>query len=256
MSERPEKIEPLKPINYRVVLNIVVLLIILSHSIIRDVYLEKQYTGDLRNRIVGARLQKDGRLPYFYYWQAKDGIRYFDPINTNKSSETVSPITASPFFHQLLYPICDLDQKSLSKIWFAFQYILLVAMIWIACRMTSDGRTRWLMVNTAVLFTMTEAWKSIIVNGQIYLFYAFLMLCVISRLLNNKKGWKIIGGLILAVWILNRPIGLIVMVPILLLYKQQRVFIFSTIAGLMGYGLFVLSSPFEKSLWLNYADGL
>lgn len=256
MNSGPEKIETLKPINWRISLDIILLLIILAHSVFRDIQLEKQYTGDLRNRIVGARLQKDGRLPYFYSWQEKDGMRYFDPINTNKSSATVSPITASPFFHQLLYPICDLDQRTLSEIWFAFQYILLAAMIWIACRMTNDGRTQWLMINTGILFTMTEAWKSIIVNGQIYLFYAFLMGCVISGLMSGKKGWKMVAGLILTVWILNRPIGIIVLLPILLLYKQQRVFLLSAIAGLMLYGLFVLSSPFEKTLWSNYMEGI
>jgi len=33
--------------------------------IYRDIQIEKQYTGDLRNRIVGARLQIDGIPPYF-----------------------------------------------------------------------------------------------------------------------------------------------------------------------------------------------
>jgi hypothetical protein len=256
MTGGPEKIERLKHVNYSVALNIILLLIILTHSIIRDTYLEKQYTGDLRNRIVGARLQKDGRLPYFYYWQAKDGIRYFDPRNSNLSSATVSPITASPFFHQLLYPICDLDQQTLSKIWFVFQYILLAAMVWMACRMTENINTRWLLVNTGVLFTMTEAWKSLMENGQIYLFYAFLMFCIISGILSKKRVWTIVAGLIMAVWILNRPIGIISLIPIFLLYKQQRLFFFTAMTSLLLYAVFVLSSPFEKSLWLNYMEGI
>lgn len=32
---------------------------ILFHSINRDIDLEKQYPADLRNRVVGARLQKE-----------------------------------------------------------------------------------------------------------------------------------------------------------------------------------------------------
>ena len=181
-----EKIERLKPFSSPIVLNIILLFIILTHSVIRDVRLEQQYTGDLRNRIVGARLQKDGRLPYFYYWQTKDGIRYFDPINFNQSAESPSSITASPFFHQLFYPVCDLDQWTLSKCWFLFQYVLLMAMIWIACRMTQEtSLPLWLIINTGVLFTTTEAWKSIIVNGQIYFFYAFLMFCIIGGLLSQ-----------------------------------------------------------------------
>jgi Glycosyltransferase family 87 len=256
MNGGPEKIERLKPVSYSKLFNIVLLLFILVHSIIRDVYLEKQYTGDLRNRIVGARLQKDGRLPYFYYWQAKDGTRYFDPNNSNQSSATVSPITASPFFHQLLYPICDLDQRTLSEIWFVIQYLLLFAMIWLACRMTHEANIRWLICNTGVLFTMTEAWKSNIENGQIYLFYTFLTLCIISCILNKKRVWSMVAALIMAVWILNRPIGIIAMLPILLLYKQQRLFLFTAMTSLLLYVIFVLSSPFEKTLWLNYMEGI
>ena len=60
----------------------------------------------------------------------------------------------------------------------------------------------------------------------------------------------------MAVWILNRPIGIIAILPILFLYKQQRIFLFSTFAGLFLYGLFILSSSFEKSLWKNYLDGI
>ncbi|MDP9042728.1 MAG: hypothetical protein M3N30_12170, partial [Bacteroidota bacterium] len=56
--------------------DVILLMAILTHSVIRDVMYDKQYPGDLRNRIVGARLQKDGKLPYHYHWQESDGIRY------------------------------------------------------------------------------------------------------------------------------------------------------------------------------------
>ena len=60
----------------------------------------------------------------------------------------------------------------------------------------------------------------------------------------------------MAAWILNRPIGIIAILPILLLYKEQKIFLFSTCAGLLLYGLFILTSPFEKSLWRNYMHGM
>jgi hypothetical protein len=122
--------------------------------------------------------------------------------------------------------------------------------------MASDGKTRWLMVNTGVLFTMTEAWKSNIENGQLYLFYAFLMLCIIFGILSKKRVWSIAAGVIMAIWILNRPIGIIVMFPTFLLYKQQRLFLFTTMTSLLLYAIFVLSSPFEKTLWVNYMEGI
>jgi hypothetical protein len=79
---------------------------------------------------------------------------------------------------------------------------------------------------------------------------------VIGGLMSNKKNGIIMAGLMMAVWILNRPIGIICLLPILLLYKQRRIFFLSTIGSLMVYGVFVLSSPFERILWRNYADGI
>jgi len=239
-----------------IIVNGLILLLILIHSVHRDLLLEKQYTGDLRNRVVGARLQKDGRLPYFYYWQHQDGIRYFDPKNSNKSASFISDITASPFFHQLLYPVCDLDQKTLSKGWMGFQYLLLAAFILVACRMTDDKNAKWLTINAAILFTTTEAWKSLISNGQIYFFCAFLVLCIISGILSNKKSGFILAGILTAAWILNRPIGLVVLLPLFLLYKPKKLFLTTVCSCLAIYGVFVLSSPFERTLWKNYAEGV
>jgi len=40
-----------------------VLAVILWVAVRRDIGYEKTYTGDLRNRVTGARLVKDGRSP-------------------------------------------------------------------------------------------------------------------------------------------------------------------------------------------------
>jgi hypothetical protein len=251
--QNPERTNRISP---WIVVQIILLFSIVTHSVIRDTRLEKQYTGDLRNRVVGARLQKDGKLPYFYSWQTKDGIRYFDPDNFIKSPDSVSIITGSPFFHQLLYPVCDLDQSAFSKLWLFLQYVMLIAMVCIACRLTQNGFTRWLMIYAGTLFTTTEAWKSTVANGQIYFLYAFLMICIISGLLSHKRFWNILAGLIMAAWILNRPIGMLTLPPLILFYKEKKAFHISTFAFLFLYGLFILSSTFEKSLWQNYMEGM
>ena len=94
--------------------------------IYRDIQIEKEYTGDLRNRIVGARLQKDGHPPYFYKWKNTENLRYYDPQNFDALK--VSNITATPFFHQLLYPLADLEQRTISKIWLSVEYLMLFIM--------------------------------------------------------------------------------------------------------------------------------
>src|SRR5579859_2004065 len=89
--------------------------LVLAHAIYRDMRLEYEYCGDLRGRIVGARLIKDGKSPYFYKWRAGDGVRYYDPQNFTPTK--VSSMTATPFFHHLLMPLAELPEREASKIW-------------------------------------------------------------------------------------------------------------------------------------------
>src|ERR1700722_10451753 len=151
------------------ILNGILLLALLTHSIYRDVQLEKQYTVDLRNRVVGARLQKDGKLPYNYKYQQADGLRYFDFQNLNNDTSGISNITASPFFHELLFPICNLQEAAISKIWLWLQYFLLSCMIFLFSTLTHFAKEKLLILNLGIIFTATEAWKSLIKCGQLYL---------------------------------------------------------------------------------------
>ncbi len=213
-------------------LNCIILAIILAHSVYRDIQLENQYPGDLRNRVVGARLQKDGRLPYRYHWQPTDGIRYYnqeedrwispDGLRQSKipQDSDVNKITASPFFHELLYPVCDLPQRTLSRLWFWGQYFLMACMISMIAGLTKDRATKWLLINIGALFTITEAWKALISAGQIYLIEAFLICCTLTCLIKYKKTGMILGGLCAVIFILTRPIGIVLFIPFLFYYKK------------------------------------
>lgn len=237
-----------------IILNIGLLITILAHSIFRDIQLEKRYCWDLRNRVVGARLQKDGKLPYFYHWAPEDGLRYYDPFNMNL--EGPSNITASPFFHQLLYPVCDLPEETLSKLWLWFQYILLVAM---ALLMTGLARTpfqKLIVINTAIIFTCTEAWKYLIATGQSYLVLSFLMTVIFLSLYRHTKKTLLAAAVCIGMFVLMRPIALIFFIPYFFQYKKYVRFVTCSLVALVLYGFFVLCSPFEKAIWKNYYDGL
>src|SRR5580692_4577641 len=114
---------------------------VFSFCIWRDVQIEKQYTIDLRNRVIGARLQKDGKLPYFFKWQPSDGLRYYDPNNFDITYGNT--ITASPFFHHLLYPIADLPQRKISQIWLVFEYVIFISIVLFAFSFTKNLRQQW-----------------------------------------------------------------------------------------------------------------
>ncbi len=235
-------------------INGIFLLVISTHSIVRDFHLEKQYTVDLRNRVVGARLEKDGRLPYNYYFRPADGLRYFDFQNQNIDSSGASNATASPFFHQLLYPICDLPQGTISKIWLYIQYIFLACMIFMISTLTDNTREKLLILNLGILFTTTEAWKNLIKCGQLYLFVAFLIGCVITGLLSHKRSGIVLAGVCAVVFILTRPVGIVFLIPLTIFYRKYILFLTVAFSGLVIYLIFVLSSPYEKSLYENYVS--
>ena len=242
--------------NKWLLINIVFLFIILIHSIVRDIELTKRMPCDLRNRVVGARIQKTGKSPYFYHWNPGGNLRYVDPQNINADSATIANVTASPFFHQMLYPVCEYSQKSLSWMLFFIQYGMLGTIIFLCCRLTNDSIRQVLVINIGVLFTITEAWKSLISAGQLYLFCGFLMMCVIAGILQRSKTGLIIAGMCMAVFVLNRPIALIVFIPLIILFKTERLFFITSFTCLILYGLFVLTSPFERFLWNNYSYAL
>lgn len=245
----------------------ILLLAILTHSVIRDVMYDKQYPCDLRNRIVGARLQKDGKLPYHYHWQESDGIRYYDSgdwlrvSEKNQNGDTfnagtpvanINKITASPFFHELLYPVCDLPQRTLSRLWLWGEYVMLLSMILMLCSLTNDKATKWLIINVGILFTLTEAWKCNISTGQLYLFEGFLMCCILTTLIRNKKYGAVVAGILTTMFVLTRPVAAVFFIPFLMSYKKYKIFISTALIGLAGYALFIFLSPKETALYKDY----
>jgi hypothetical protein len=98
-------------------------LFVFSYALKRDLLYERSYTGDLRNRVVGARIIKDNGSPYFYKWKKGEGFRYYDPGNFDAAHP--SAITTSPFFEQLLSPVADLPQSQIELFWLIFEYIVL-----------------------------------------------------------------------------------------------------------------------------------
>ncbi len=237
------------------VLDIIVLAGIIAHSIYRDIQLEKQYPGDLRNRIVGARLQKDGKSPYFYKWKSADGYRYADLQNDD--SLKVSNITASPFYHDLLMPICDLPQRTISKIWMWFQYASLLIITFLFAGLAKNNYQKILVINIAIIFTCTEAWKSVIAGGQLYLSVALMIAFTIYGLLRgNKKLNIVLAAICSAVLVLSRPTAIFIYLPFILLYKKNYFFLLLAGFFLAAYGLFAVLNKKEKLYWIDYNAAL
>jgi len=236
---------------YSIVL-IAVSLVALAFCIKRDLIFAKDYAGDLRNRVVGTRLIKDGISPYYYKWETKDGIRYYDQAAFFPAK--VSNITGTPFFQELLIPIADYPQVTIQKIWLAVEYILFLVILVIALSFCSDLQHKAMVFTVSVLLLFTEAWKIHLSNQQIYLFIPFFA-ALFLYFFAKQKGWYnyLITGIFAASFILIRPNSAIFFLPFIILLRQiplKRIF-FIAIPFIIA-GCWILLDKAQLQYWKDF----
>jgi hypothetical protein len=231
---------------------IAVCLFLLGYAIYRDFGYGKGYGGDLRNRVTGARLIRDGKSPYFYQWQTKDGFRYYDTENFN--SRKISVMTASPFFHHLFGPLAEMPQWKIDWWWCGIQYLLLFGMTTMAYLLVGTNMQRWATMLVAALFLFTDAWKMSIFLGQYYLLIPFLTMVIYFILRKSRKPLYLsVAGLASIVLVLIRPNALIIFIPFLLLLRNysryELLAFFIPVLLLTGW---TLGNEKERLLWQDY----
>jgi hypothetical protein len=227
---------------------------LLAWCVYRDIMLESQYTNDLRNRIVGARLEKDHISPYFYQWSMKDGVRYYNPGFDTMAIDAHNGITASPFFHHLMAPIADFSGRTISRIWLGIEYLALLAMLVIALAIAATPQQKLAVVVTAAAFLLTEAWKMHISVGQNYLLIPLLALSFYFFFRKSNSLWyAATAGLCAITLVLIRPNSLVFFLPFLLVLKRYPlryiVVLCLPVVLIAGWSL---ADNRERGLWIDY----
>lgn len=224
----------------------------LVYSIQRDRVYEKDYTGDLRNRVVGARLIADGKSPYFYKWKISDSTRYYDPNAFGDSR--VSNITATPFFHQLLILIAGLSQATISECWLWAEYLMLLAIVLLVVSFGETGPQKTLVVLAASVFLFSDAWKSHVFAGQMYLviaFFASLFMYLFKRAEGNLS--YLACGMVAAALVFTRPNFIVFFLPLFLLrpFLKTKSVMMLLLPGIVGL-LLIVTNPFQRQLWKDF----
>jgi len=225
-------------------------------ALLRDIHYTKEYPGDLRNRIVGARIIGDGHSPYFYKWKEGDGLRYYDPDNFDTLKPSV--MTSTPFLHRLLLPIANRPQAQIAQYWLVLEYLLLAGMTVFAFYCARSGGQRMVVMAVALLFLCTNAWKCQVSHGQYYLLIAAFGMLFYASLQHQKSvGWALLGGLAAACMVLIRPYAILFFIPLALSARgfSRRWLIAALVPGIALAG-WILTSSFELSLWKDYSSML
>lgn len=231
------------------------LLIVIAYCFVRDIHIEAQYCGDLRNRIVGARLQLANKLPYFYKWQPSDGVTYYDPQNFD--SLRVSNITATPFMHELLYPLAQLPQRNISFIWLISSYIMLVIILVLALQMCQTTVQLIATVIISSLFLFTNSWLMHVANGQIYLLLPFLLLLFFVFIQSKQLVSIFFAGLCAIALVAIRPTIVFFFLPFILILSKFKLpaLVAFFLAPMLLLGAIVCNKQ-ERLFWQDYKNGM
>lgn len=222
----------------------------------RDTHLIRMGAQDLRNRVVGARLQKDGIAPYFYKWKKKDGLRYYDPANFDTLS--YANITATPFFHELLHPLAEMKHNDIKKIWLWLHYLFWGIMLVLSISLTKKIVNRLIILGSALAFLFTEAWMNSIAAGQLYLFIPFLFFLFFYFFRKSDNlFFAFFAGVFSVGLVLVRPNSIIAFLPFVFIAgrytKAFKAFFFLPVLSIL---LIIVCSKKERDFWQSYYSGI
>jgi hypothetical protein len=198
--------------------------------------------GDLRNRIVGARIIRDGGSPYFYKYRPGDPIDYYDPQAFDIHVASIS--TSTPFLHRLLIPLASLPYATIMRVWMLVLWILYLAMAGYALWIARAPAARMAVALVALLFLLTNAWELHAKYGQTYLLIPALAMLIVAL-----RRWPVMAGAAAAVLVMARPNAVLFLIPLVFLREFRWV---SVLPGVVALG-WILLSPRERGLWGDYA---
>ena len=227
------------------------LTLITVFAVHRDVLASRQNPPDLRNRVVGARLVKDGKSPYFYKWTAGDGLRYYDPNNFDTLK--VSNTTSTPFFHHLMAPLAEMPEHRLAAWWLFIEYLLFALITVLAFLLAVSSYQKWTVLSIAGILLLSYAWRMHTETGQNYICIPFFAMVFFYAIQKHSIVWALLAGLLAASLVLVKPTALFFLLPFLLLVKNYRPYWLAAFAlPIVLLIAWIMLNPSERFLWQDY----
>lgn len=229
----------------------VVAILITIHSFNIDKTIVNQGGSiDLRNRITGARLMRDGYDAFHYKWRSGDPDIYCDVYN--HLSLKISKTTVSPTCMSLLLPIAGLNYAEVQLWWLLSQWVMLIGTAIVWWMILPKWWQKVTILGFLILYTYTFPWRLHIDRGQIYIHYIFFIsLWIFLTRLQNKRASQV-AGVIGALLVGLRPPFLLLLAPVIWL-KDRNQILPAVIAGAI---FFVMPMVPRASAWGDFASGM
>ncbi len=208
---------------------------------------------DLRNRVTGWRLLRDGIDPFHHKWSPDQPDTYLDLYNN--PAVTVSKTTVTPAFLLLHAPVATMNYRHGQFAWLLVQWTCLIGtlLLWWRCLDTDHRGRIWLLLLTAA-FTFTAGWRLHAERGQSYVVMLAVMAVWITLSLRPARGnWSPwLAGAAAGLLVALRPPLLAVVAPVLV-WRLRAQWAGFLIALLVCAGLPLL---WDASCWADYARGM
>ncbi len=218
------------------------------------IWLNKEYIkifpGDLRNRVVGARLIEDGRSPYFYKWKPSDSLRYYD--GSNIDGWRVSNMTGTPFLHQLFIPIANLTQLDIARTWFVAEHAILLLMGALAFRLSRSKVEKGCVLLLVPLMMMSYTFRHHLILGQVYLLIPLLLSGILYALKHTSAKSVIIAAFLTFIMVMIRPLAVLAILPLLFSLRNHLKYFTAFTLFAAAFLAFLFINPFQLGLYKDY----
>jgi len=203
---------------------------------------------DFRDRVVGARLIKENKDPYFFKWREGMPDTILQPFEN--PSNLYTRATFPPTVLLLNLPLSNFSYFSQKVIWFVGQWILLLAAIWLAASCAKTSVKRKIIWVIGLLFVSNSYfWRLHVERGQIYIVYSFLF--ALSYWINVQSFAlsKFASGLVLGILGAFRPPALVMLIP-LIIAKKWKIAAGCLIGFVSAVGLTL--TRIDLGIWRSY----
>lgn len=208
-------------------------------------YLRERDSVDLCNKIIGARLLRENRSPYLYFWKEGDPQSLYNPYETLGGK--VNSLTAPPSLLVLMEPLSYLSFAEVKWSWFLFSYLAILACIYLFSRLAEPGERILVWAFSIFFFLSSAAWLLHVERGQVYILYLFLLCCSYYFYRRQWIGFSI-ASLIVLTW-LRFPFA-IFLLPFLSYWRSSKLWIPALVTIVMLSGITLLmTAPLD---WIEY----
>ncbi|MEO7309634.1 MAG: glycosyltransferase family 87 protein [Chitinophagaceae bacterium] len=221
-----------------------------GYAFITSIIVSSPFFADLRNRVVGARLMKDGLSPYFYIWHVNMPVRYYDTFV--QQNTVFSKCTSSPALNWLFTFFCDLPQYHINIFWFAIQWMCIAAIVWCGCKLAATRMQKVSISLLAAFFSCSAGMRQHFFQGQIYL---LVPACILLAIVCTPRKMNLISclifGVCLSLVVFVRPTYILLAIPFLF-YKKYRSGLIAFGCLLSAYAIFAFQNKVQLKNWQDY----